>query len=293
MVAAAGDLPVVVQLVGDPEHWQPRATDPRWRTALIRAWGRAYRFMERRACRDLVVLANNEELAAKLRTRVSNVEVVFTSSLPRSEIASEPKTFQTAMGTSRPVRLLYAGRFVREKGLYEAVDAIALLRERGIDATFQLVGMDDPGDPTIDDLLAYAAARGLAGAVEHLGYRAAGPELAEVYRSADIFLSPSYWEGFPHTIFEATGAGLPVVTTAVGGVGAWLHDDVEAVLIEPRSPQAICDAVVRLLSDGALFDRVARTGWVWAADHTEERSCELVAERVVSEHARAAASRPV
>jgi glycosyltransferase involved in cell wall biosynthesis len=110
--------------------------------------------------------------------------------------------------------------------------------------------------PAQDDVSRRIALLGLARDVEMLGY-VTGDALDRVYRSADVFVLPSYREGFPLSVMEAMGYGLPVVTTPIRGCVDHLVPDVNALFVPPRDPEALAERLLQLLDDDALRRRMA------------------------------------
>ena len=87
----------------------------------------------------------------------------------------------------------------------------------------------------------------------HADYFAA----AEVYRRGDIFVSPTYSEGFSNTILEAMASGLPIVSTNAVGVVDCLTDGSNALLVEPRDVDGLAQAIARMIDDGPLRRNLA------------------------------------
>jgi len=82
-----------------------------------------------------------------------------------------------------------------------------------------------------------------------LGYRS---DAVRVLAGCDIFVLASHYEGFPVALMEALALGLPVASTAVGGIPDSLADGREAFLVPPKQPKALADALVRLGNDREL-----------------------------------------
>jgi hypothetical protein len=78
--------------------------------------------------------------------------------------------------------------------------------------------------------------------------------------SADAFILPSHSEGVPTVLFEALYTGTPSIFTTVGGVGDIVKDGEEALLIPPKSVNAIKQAIVRLLDNPGLGQHIAMKG---------------------------------
>lgn len=81
-------------------------------------------------------------------------------------------------------------------------------------------------------------------------------DVPAVYAEGDVFVSPTYAEGFSNTVLEAMAAGLPIVsTTAVGVVDCLRHEE-NALLVEPGDVAGLRAALERITSDAALRDRL-------------------------------------
>jgi glycosyltransferase involved in cell wall biosynthesis len=154
------------------------------------------------------------------------------------------------------------------------------------------IGSDDPRDDTETALAAFAAARertgvrllvagGYSGAprdgVEFLG-RVSDEELLALYRGAAAYLDASLYEGFGFQVLEALGCGAPVVATRVTSIPEIAGD--AALLVEPRAPAAMGDALVRVLEDEELAADLRRRGPERARAFTWERTAAELADAV-------------
>lgn len=95
----------------------------------------------------------------------------------------------------------------------------------------------------------------LDGRVHLLGFRADVPALLA---AADIFVLGSVNEGLPVAIMEAMAAGLPIAATDVGGVSESVQPDVCGLIVPPKSPEALAEALLRLVRDAELRSRLGR-----------------------------------
>ena len=111
------------------------------------------------------------------------------------------------------------------------------------------------GDGSLrDDLVSRVASHGLMESVHFLGYRT---DVPRILHAADILALPSRSEGLPLAGLEALASGLPVVAHAVGGVPDLVVDGENGRLVPPR-PETLAEALIELVSDGALRERLAR-----------------------------------
>jgi glycosyltransferase involved in cell wall biosynthesis len=95
------------------------------------------------------------------------------------------------------------------------------------------------------------------------GQRNDVPQLLALSR---LLVLPSLWEGLPNVVLEAMAAGLPVVATAVGGTPELVIDGETGLLVPPRDPAALAQAIVTLLTDSDLAQRMGENGRLRVAD---------------------------
>jgi phenylacetate-CoA ligase len=82
--------------------------------------------------------------------------------------------------------------------------------------------------------------------------------LQAAYAAADLFVSSSAVDNQPNTLLEASAVGLPIVATAVGGVPEMVHDGVDALLTPPDNPIALAEAILRILHEPGLAERLSQ-----------------------------------
>jgi glycosyltransferase involved in cell wall biosynthesis len=111
------------------------------------------------------------------------------------------------------------------------------------------------------------------------------PGIGDLYRACDLFLSPSWAEGWGLPATEAMACGCAVVTTDVGGVPDYAIAGVTALTAPPHAPRALAEALVRLAEDRALRKQVAAAGKEHIARFTwpsATAGLEQVLERILS-----------
>jgi glycosyltransferase involved in cell wall biosynthesis len=163
---------------------------------------------------------------------------------------------------SGDVRLLFVGRLIRTKGARDVIRALSLVP--GLAARLDIVG--DGFDRGACEAL--AAELGLSGRVRFHG-QLPRDRVDDFYRSADIFVFPSYREPGGNVTFEAMGYGLPLIVSDLGGPGN-VVDDTSGIRLHPESPDqyahAIADALTRLVTDQELRLRLGDGARRRAAD---------------------------
>ncbi|HSL93592.1 MAG TPA: glycosyltransferase [Bacillota bacterium] len=152
------------------------------------------------------------------------------------------------------------GRFTHIKGFDVLLQAMALLSSRGL--RFRLVLIGDGPDATALRELAERLA--IADRVDFMGYvHNARGMLAD----ADLLVLASRSEGQPIVLLEAMAAGVPVVSTAVGGVPEIVKDGDTGLLVPAEDPEALADAMQRVIQDPELAQRLRSNGRHWYEEH--------------------------
>lgn len=140
-------------------------------------------------------------------------------------------------------RILFLGRLGKRKGAYDLVDALALLKAKGITAEL-LMG----GDGEVEAVREHAQQKGVADQTRFLGW-VRGADKQRLLDEATVYALPSYNEGLPMGVLEAMEAGLPIVSTPIGGIPDAVTSGVEGALIAPGDVTALADALSSLLTD--------------------------------------------
>ena len=171
------------------------------------------------------------------------------------------------LGRTGPLRVLFVGHLSQAKGYCDILKAIPFLAER-FNVRFQFIGADQAIERNIffnqmtgeriaqevpDEVYAeYIEGRGLDAYVEFLGDRVFGAEKLRAFEQADVFILPSYSEGFSRAILEAMAAGLPAVVTRVGAAPDIIDDGVNAFIVDPGNVKQLEQRLEQLLQDGKL-----------------------------------------
>lgn len=130
--------------------------------------------------------------------------------------------------------ILWLSNIMLSKGLMEYLDALYILKDRGITFHGIFVG-GITSEISKESFRKAIAERGLEGYISYLGQKY-GEEKEACYNQADIFVLPSYTEAFPLTILEAMQYCLPIVATNVGGISIAVEQGVNGLLIGGNTP---------------------------------------------------------
>lgn len=143
--------------------------------------------------------------------------------------------------------ILLATRMLWDKGVGTLVEAARLLSNEA-KARIVLVGEPDPGNPaSIDDeTLNQWVDEGI---VEWWGWRT---DMRSVFAACHIVTLPSLGEGIPTVLLEAAACGRPIVATDVAGCRDVVNDGINGLLVPPKDPQALANALLTMLKDKSL-----------------------------------------
>jgi glycosyltransferase involved in cell wall biosynthesis len=167
----------------------------------------------------------------------------------------DPGEYHVRRHSGRGSRLLFTGRLSEMKGIPILLSAIATLKDSWPELIVDLAG-DGPDRGVIE---AEIQRLGIAEHVRILGYQSS-EQVRELLRHADVFVLPSFAEGVPVVLMEAMASGVPVIATRIAGIPELVEDGVSGLLTAPGDSAALVAAIDRLLSDGALRERLARAG---------------------------------
>lgn len=150
--------------------------------------------------------------------------------------------------------VLTVSRLVPKNNIAGVIRAFAEIREAVPNARLLVAG-DGPLRMELESL---ARELGVREAVQFMG-TVPHDDLPAVYAAADVFVRPSLSEGLGSVFLEAMAAGVPVVASSVGGIPDIVQHEQTGLLADPHDDAAVARAVVRLLTDHALRDRITAT----------------------------------
>ena len=191
-----------------------------------------------------------------------------------------------APGKDRPAVLLSIAAHRPYKGLTHLIEAVRLLRERGVDVRCDVIG-DGYLRPALERQIEQS---GLAGLFRLLGTKTQ-EEVAAAFAACDLFVLPSIvapdgqMEGIPVVLMESLAAGVPTISTRISGIPELVVDGETGFVVEPARPDELVAAVLRVLDDYAGACALARAGARLVASEFEivENVSRLIAEIAASQ----------
>lgn len=163
------------------------------------------------------------------------------------------------LASGSPPRIVALGRLHPKKGFQVLVEALAILRRRGLDCLCSIAGEG----PERNRITSQIESAGLAKQVFLPGWT---DHVAKYLEDGDIFALPSFQEDFPLAVLDAMASGMPIVASAIDGPKDFLNDGQTALLVPPNDPVALANAFERLIRDSELRERLGRAARSVAAD---------------------------
>lgn len=151
-----------------------------------------------------------------------------------------------------PLKLVYVGRLVRSKGLLDALAALKILKDGGLNFSFRIAG-SGPDEAVVRALI---SSLNLNADVSLLG-PVFGSAKNELWRDSNVLVFPTYNEGLPYSLLEAMAAGCVPVICPVGGIPDVLRQGVHGMLVPAGNPSAVADAIKSLSLDRVALQRMS------------------------------------
>ncbi len=166
-----------------------------------------------------------------------------------------------------PVVVTMVSRMLRDKGVFELVEAARRLSRSHPSLRVRLVGPPDPENPaSIDTETLEALAR--EGIIE---WCPGTDDVPSVWARSHVAVLPSYREGLPKALLEAAACGRPMVSTDVPGCRDVVRHERTGLLVPPRDASALASAIARLADDPELRARLGRGAREHVRDFAEAR----------------------
>lgn len=161
--------------------------------------------------------------------------------------------------------ILYIGSFEPRKNVHGILHAFAKIKQRGFPHRLLLIGKEEGKNRIPKDLILKL---GLQNDVDLLGYLSEEKKRSYL-RKADLFLWPSFYEGFGLPLLEAMSAGIPIVTSKGSAIEEVVAD--AAICVDPHDSEAIANASIHILSDQTMSHHLIQKGRQRAEEFSLER----------------------
>jgi len=197
---------------------------------------------------DAIAVLAKAELAAYRRFVPSQQVLLLPNGI---DCAGHARPTRSPPDPAAPLRLVFIGRLVREKGVYEVLRGMRMARNDGIQARLAVAG----SGPEEVSLRQFAAELGIAADVSFHGH--VGDERkSDLLAQSDVLVLASYGEGLPYALLESMAAGVPVIATRTGAIPDVAIDGVHGFLVAPQDANGIYRALAKLSADRAMLERM-------------------------------------
>jgi glycosyltransferase involved in cell wall biosynthesis len=140
-----------------------------------------------------------------------------------------------------PIKILFLARLIKEKGIFELVEAIEKLRDKGFNLELIIAG-DGADFELLKERVKSVSYIRVLGDVQ-------GKEKIALFKESHVYVLPSYTEGLPISVLEAMLFGLPVITTDVGGLKYFIKEEKMGYLVESKNVESLVERIELLIKN--------------------------------------------
>ncbi|MBN1460716.1 MAG: sugar transferase [Armatimonadetes bacterium] len=193
---------------------------------------------------------------------------------PTPEKKTSAAALRRELGLSPDTPVIgFVGRFVRDKGISELVEAYQLVRRQFPETRLLLMGNWESGDPVPEEARAFIETDPGVIFTGHVADPSAH------YQVMDLLALPTYREGFPTVALEASASAKPIVATYATGAVDAVVDGTTGLLVEIGHAKQLADAFIKLIEQPELAQRMGAAGRERVLKHfTTERVCRALAQ---------------
>lgn len=179
--------------------------------------------------------------------------------------------------TNKNITVLYMGWLEEYKGVFDLIDAVRLLNERGVDFKLKICGMGNSKEKMLKLIKDYQ----LDHIIEYIGW-VTGDDKMKQFKKTDIFVLPSHREGMPNVLMEAMASGIPVVATRAGGVPELIEDGINGFLVDCGRADQLAAALEKVIYSSALRNTFSQKGRQFITDNNSvERITSIFKKELV------------
>lgn len=198
-----------------------------------------------------------KDLLEKHQIKVRQVEVLGGIGLNLNEY-----NYQVVVNTQAPIKFLFIGRLLKEKGIHDFISAVKKVKERYPETQFTVLGEIDISNPgalqqsELDELIS----------LKIVNYPGHVDNVKDWIASSHVFVLPSYREGVPRSTQEAMAIGRPVITTDVPGCRETVINGVNGFLVEKWNPEALAEKMLYFIEHPEQIEKMGYESYKIAKD---------------------------
>jgi glycosyltransferase involved in cell wall biosynthesis len=158
-------------------------------------------------------------------------------------------------------RVVYTGTLTAKKGIFSLMDAWPTVKEKCPSAELHVFGKDTRSEtgPSVQKEMMERIPCGLRDSIAFHGHVGI-PEVLEALSMARVGIFPSYTEAFALAPLESMGCGCPTISTKLSSGPEEIRPEIDGLLVDPREPGEISEAIVRVLRDDSIAEQLGTAG---------------------------------
>lgn len=221
-------------------------------------------------------LFSNSKGVVKELQEIFKTEAIFT---PTNTINSKDFIPFKDFYPTKKIRVLFCGRVVKEKGIEELLIAIEAVRSKGLDVMIDIVGKCPPEyEPKLFNLLKQLKVP--SSKINFHGFIPFGEKLLEFYRNSDIYILPSWHEGFPHSIWEAAASCTPVIVSPVGGIPSLITNQ-DVLFCKLKDSNSIAECIIKIINNPRTTNEQIRSLYKLAFTYNSNKCAQLMFNEIL------------
>jgi glycosyltransferase involved in cell wall biosynthesis len=196
----------------------------------------------------------------------NGIDAAHFSPTPELQVQAHALRAQAGISTNALV-FCFVGRLVGDKGIHELVEAFMAMAPELPHAHLLLVGpFEDERDPVRAEIRTHVDQHPRIHAV---GFQA---DVRPWLLAADVFVFPSYREGFPNVVMQAACLGVPCIVSDINGCNEIIQHEQTGLVVPPKNSEALRRAMLRLGTDAPLRLTFAQRARAFVATHFERQA---------------------
>lgn len=198
--------------------------------------------------------------------------IIYSNYSTTNEILKKPDNH-----SSSSLKLLFVGRLVKEKGIFDLVDAVTILRSQHKNIELTIVG-DGPEYQSLIEITNKCPTNN----IRFTGYLS-GDTLQKAYQDSHILILPTYHpEGFPYVAIEAMRAGLPIIATESGALETLVINGVTGFKVKAQDVESIVLAVNKFIDNPSLVNNISNNCYNFFTEHLSSTSANKYYSELLS-----------
>jgi len=162
---------------------------------------------------------------------------------------------------SKKWAVLFLSRIIKDKGIYETIEAVSLLKSK-----YPMIELIVAGDgDELENVKSFVHNRNMSN-VKFVGF-VRDEEKRQILEKSQVYCLPTYSEGLPNSVVEAIAYGLPVITRHVGGLADFFKNEKHGFITESLSPSIFAGLIERLFLDKELYNKISLYNYQYAQAH--------------------------